>query len=234
VTLRFRAIACDYDRTLAKDGRVAPETVNVLKRGRASVQEMILITGRALDELQAVFSQLSLFDMVVAENGALLFNPSLGLEEPLCGALPANFLSQLRSLGVPFAVGRRVVATVRPHEIEVGKLVTQMNLQVEIAFNRESVMILPSGVNKGTGLTAALNRLGIVPSEVVGIGDAENDLPFLRLCGVSVAVANAIGSVKKQVDLVTRAPNGRGATEIIERVIAGASLSRRSSMPLKK
>ncbi len=77
----------------------------------------------------------------------------------------------------------------RPHEIGILQLVKQMNLGLDVAFNRESVMVLPSGVDKGTGLTAALSRLGIEPAEVVGIGDAENDLPFLRLCGFSVAVA---------------------------------------------
>lgn len=58
----------------------------------------------------------------------------------------------------------------------------------------------------------------------VGIGDAENDLPFLRLCGFSVAVANAIDSVKEQVDLVTCAKYGAGAREIIDRVVAATSL----------
>jgi hydroxymethylpyrimidine pyrophosphatase-like HAD family hydrolase len=86
------------------------------------------------------------------------------------------------------------------------------------------VMVLPSGVDKGTGLTVALTKLGISPAETVGIGDAENDSAFLRLCGYSVAVANAIASLKKQVDYVTRAKFGAGAAEVIERVIAGADL----------
>ncbi|MBZ5550039.1 MAG: Cof-type HAD-IIB family hydrolase [Acidobacteriia bacterium] len=222
--MRFRAIACDYDRTLAEDGRVVPETVDVLRRGRASGRKLILITGRALDDLRSVFSDLSLFDLVVAENGALLFDPALGSEEPLCASPPATFLRLLRARGVPFTVGKRVVATIRPHEIALLELVQQMNLGLDVAFNRESVMVLPSGVDKGTGLTAALARLGIAPAEVVGIGDAENDLPFLRLCGFSVAVANAIDSLKEQVDLVTRADYGAGATEIIDRVVGAATL----------
>ena len=222
--MRFRAIACDYDRTLAEDGRVVPETVDVLRRGRASGRKLILITGRALDDLRSVFSDLSLFDLVVAENGALLFDPALGSEEPLCASPPATFLRLLRARRVPFTVGKRVVATIRPHEIALLELVQQMNLGLDVAFNRESVMVLPSGVDKGTGLTAALARLGIAPAEVVGIGDAENDLPFLRLCGFSVAVANAIDSLKEQVDLVTRADYGAGATEIIDRVVGAATL----------
>ncbi len=226
--MRFRAIACDYDRTLADDGLVVPETVDALRRGRASGCRLILITGRALDDLRTVFSDLSLFDLVVAENGALLFDPALGSEELLCASPPASFLRLLRGRGVPFKVGKRVLATTRPHEIDILQLVKQMNLGLEVVFNRESVMVLPSGVDKGTGLTAALAKLGIARAEVVGLGDAENDLPFLHLCGFSVAVANAIDSLKEQVDLVTRSEYGAGVVEIIDRVVAGANLHSRS------
>lgn len=227
--MRFRAIACDYDGTLANDGRVVAETIEVLKRCRASGRSLLLITGRSLDNLRTVFSDLSLFDLVVAENGALLFDPALGSEEPLCAAPPATFLTQLREQGVPFTVGKQVVATIRPYEIDVLQLVKEMNLGLDVAFNRESVMVLPSGVDKGTGLTAALAGLGVAPAEVVGIGDAENDLPFLRLCGFSVAVANAIESLKTEVDVVTSAAYGAGVTEIIDGVVAGADLAGRTN-----
>ncbi len=222
--MRFRAIATDYDRTLADDGRVAPETLEVLRRAHNSGLKMILITGRVLDELRTLFSEFSLFEAVVAENGALFFNPASGSEKPLCDPPPEILLRGLRELGVPFSVGRRVLATVRPHEKEVSELVERMNLKLQIIFNRESVMVLPAGIDKGTGLLAALTKLGLSPDQIVGIGDAENDFAFLRLCGVSVAVANAIDSLKQQVDLVTRAESGAGASEIFERLIAGADL----------
>jgi hydroxymethylpyrimidine pyrophosphatase-like HAD family hydrolase len=66
-----------------------------------------------------------------------------------------------------------------------------------------------------------LHRLEIEAPRVVGIGDAENDLPFLRLCGFSVAVANAIESLKSQVDHVTPLEDGAGVSKIIEELIAG-------------
>lgn len=220
----FRAIACDYDRTLADEGRVTPETLNVLRRARASGLKMVLITGRALDDLQKVFSGLTLFDIVVSENGAVLFDPAQGSEEALCDPPSASFLRALRTRRVPFSVGRRVVATVQPHDREVSELLGRMNLKMQITFNRESVMVLPCGVDKGTGLTAALDKLGLGPAQVVGIGDAENDYAFLRLCGASVAVANAIDSLKQQVDMVTRAESGAGVAEVFERLTTGTDL----------
>jgi HAD superfamily hydrolase (TIGR01484 family) len=62
-------------------------------------------------------------------------------------------------------------------------------------------MVLPSGVNKGTGVRAALDELKVSPHDVVAVGDAENDHPFLTLAACSVAVANALPSVKHRVDV---------------------------------
>ena len=80
-------------------------------------------------------------------------------------------------------------------------------------------MVLPSGVNKASGLAAALAECGLSPHNVVGIGDAENDHAFLAMCGCSVAVANALDSVKAEADLVTREARGNGVRELIERLL---------------
>jgi hydroxymethylpyrimidine pyrophosphatase-like HAD family hydrolase len=91
---------------------------------------------------------------------------------------------------------------------------------LEAILNKDSLMVLPSGTNKGTGLEAALRQLGLSARNVVGLGDAENDEAFLRLCGCSVAVANALDCVKERVDLVTEGDNGRGVSEILQALLA--------------
>jgi hydroxymethylpyrimidine pyrophosphatase-like HAD family hydrolase len=50
-------------------------------------------------------------------------------------------------------------------------------------------MVLPSGINKASGLQAALEMLGLSARTVIGVGDAENDHSFLEICGLPVAVA---------------------------------------------
>src|SRR5256885_13925252 len=81
-------------------------------------------------------------------------------------------------------------------------------------------MILPSGVNKATGLTAALQELGLSAHNVVGVGDAENDHAFLALCECSVAVENALDTLKERVDWVTNQSHGDGTSELIQAMIA--------------
>src|SRR5262249_25197511 len=69
-------------------------------------------------------------------------------------------------------------------------------------------------------LSAALEELDLSPHNTVGVGDAENDHAFLGLCEFSVAVANALPTVKERVDWVTARTHGPGVTELIEEILA--------------
>jgi len=81
-------------------------------------------------------------------------------------------------------------------------------------------MVLPVGIDKGTGLEAALCRLHLNRESVVGIGDAENDLPLLRACGFPVAVGNAAPCLKQMACLVTAGSCGDGVAEAITKILA--------------
>ncbi|MEH2406443.1 HAD family hydrolase [Nostoc sp.] len=86
-------------------------------------------------------------------------------------------------------------------------------------MNKDALMVLPSGINKATGLAAALDEMQLSSENVVGIGDAENDHDFLNFCGCSVAVANALPTLKERVDFVTNGSRGDGVIELIEKLI---------------
>jgi hydroxymethylpyrimidine pyrophosphatase-like HAD family hydrolase len=233
--MQFLAVAADYDGTLANDGSVGEETLETLARVRESGRKLLLITGRELESLRSVFPDLGLFDLVVAENGALLYHPATG-EERLLGKIPpALFVEAMRRSGAnPLSVGRCVVATVRPYEAAVSQAIRKFSLDLQIILNRESVMVLPAGVDKGTGFRAALAELGLSAAGVAGIGDAENDFAFLNLCGFSVAVANAIPSLKAQVHLVTSGEDGAGVVEVLQKLLAGEGSLTDSMLPASR
>jgi HAD superfamily hydrolase (TIGR01484 family) len=219
--MHYLALACDYDGTLAKDGVVSPQTISALECVRASGRKFILITGRLLEDLQKVFPRLDLFAYVVAENGALLYNPADATEKLLGEAPPRQFIQALQERGVtPLVTGRVIVASLHPNEKTIVDVIGKLGLERQVIFNKGAVMVLPTEVNKGTGLVAALQELKFSAHNVVGVGDAENDLSFLSLCECSVAVANALPSLKEQADYTTKADNGDGVTELIEQLLA--------------
>jgi len=219
--LYFLALATDYDGTLAHDGAVSPDSVAAIRRLKNSGRRLILVTGRELPELQRAFPELAHCDLIVAENGALLYEPGTGRETMLAPAPPDAFVARLRERRVqPLSVGRSIVATWEPMQEVVLETVRELGLELQIVFNKGAVMVLPPGVNKASGLAAALVECGLSPHNVVGVGDAENDHAFLAMCGCSVAVANALDSIKAEADLVTRGARGDGVREVIDRLLA--------------
>ena len=73
--MRYLALVTDYDGTLASHDRVSEQTVRALERLRVSGRRAILVTGRRLDDLLAVCTCARLFDLIVAENGAIVYDP---------------------------------------------------------------------------------------------------------------------------------------------------------------
>src|SRR5262249_50703805 len=154
--------AVDYDGTLATDGAVEQTVVDAVKRFKDTGRRLIMVTGRELPHLKEVFSAVDLFDRIVAENGAVLYTPSTQEERDLAPAPPHALVEMLAAKGVsPISVGRTIIATWEPHEKTVLECVHALGLEHEIIFNKGAVMVLPSGVNKASGLTAALDDLGI-------------------------------------------------------------------------
>jgi HAD superfamily hydrolase (TIGR01484 family) len=218
--MRYLALASDYDGTLAQDGLVNDFTIRALERLLHSGRRLILVTGRELADLQSIFPRLDLFDRVVAENGAVLYNPATREKRTLAERPPQAFLDQLQARRVSgISIGDVIVATWRPHETEVMQAIRDSGLELQIIFNKEAIMVLPPGINKRTGFCAALAELKLSRHNVVGIGDAENDHAFLETCECSVAVANAIPSLKEKADFVTQAERGAGVAELIDKLI---------------
>ena len=218
--MRYIALATDYDGTLAHDGTVDAPTLAALSRLRASRRRLILVTGRILDDLLRALPQIDLFDHVVAENGAVLYRPATREEVAIGERPPDSFVEALRARGVgPLAVGRVIVATDDQHEVAVRDTIREQALALQVILNKGAVMVLPLGIDKASGLAAALAELGLAPQQAVGVGDAENDRALLMACGCGVAVANALPALKQCADLVTAASYGAGVAELIDHMI---------------
>src|ERR1700752_3951303 len=135
--MRYYAFATDYDGTLASGGRVDSTILESLARLRASGRQLILVTGRQLDDLLRVFPQIDFFDRAVAENCAVLYRPDTREEKLMAHPPPEQLLQALRKEKVdPFSKGQVIVSTYEPHETILLKIIRDLGLEMQLIFNK--------------------------------------------------------------------------------------------------
>jgi len=72
-------------------------------------------------------------------------------------------------------------------------------------------------------LVEILDELGVPADRTAVMGDDLTDIPLMRHCGFSIAVADAVEEVRQRVDHVTETPGGHGAVrEVIEMILKGS------------
>ncbi len=84
----------------------------------------------------------------------------------------------------------------------------------------ECVDILPAGVNKWNALRTLADSLGVVPDDIIAMGNYHNDLDMIRGAGLGIAVPSAPEEVISAADYVTVKDYDDGAVaEVVARFV---------------
>ncbi len=201
-SMRLRVVALDYDGTIARDGQLDPEVRGAIAHVREQGLSIVLATGRILDDLRCLVGDLTVFDAVVAENGAVVAFPSAGRSSQLAAAPPAEFLAELRERGLSVRQGRCVVELAASDAGVVLHVVQRRELPLTLHFNRGRLMVLPQAVSKATGLREAMRTMRLSVHNTIAVGDAENDHELLRVCELGIAVGWGSASLQRAADEV--------------------------------
>ncbi len=211
-----RVLAFDFDGTLADEtGRVPPELQIALETLHSSGYVLFLVTGRQLEKI-ALGPLADLFTGIVWENGAVLYDAVMQETYLPFGAIDPRLVQMLESAQVPLEHGHAIVSTWAAHTETVWRVVNEWGGDAAVVANKGSVMILPAGAAKGSGLERLLKIRGFSPHNLVSFGDAENDLSLLTLGEFGVAVADAVPALKAVADMVTTHPGPAGVLEVLE------------------
>jgi hydroxymethylpyrimidine pyrophosphatase-like HAD family hydrolase len=228
--VNLRILALDFDGTIAVGDALDPDAAEAIREARAAGVLVILVTGRVLDDLDALLPETPLFDAIVAENGAVLRLPSQLSPSVLSHAPDPRFLAELTRRAIRHRRGSCVVdagAEVAPQVLDA---IRGPGASLGIAFNRDRLMVLPLGVTKGSGLSEALWRLRASGHNAVGIGDAENDLPLLEACEFGAAVAWGTDALRHVAEDVVPGDGPSG----VARYIRGLLTTRRIPLTLSR
>jgi hydroxymethylpyrimidine pyrophosphatase-like HAD family hydrolase len=122
--MRYLGLVADYDGTLATGGVMSSVTAAAIERLRASGRHAILATGRRLDDLLEVCPFIGLFSYVIAENGALLYEPKSRERTLLAEPSSDQFIEALEAANVsPIEIGSVIVATQVPNQKKILEII---------------------------------------------------------------------------------------------------------------
>jgi YrbI family 3-deoxy-D-manno-octulosonate 8-phosphate phosphatase len=147
------------------------------------------------------------FDGVLTDNRVIQHED--GGEAVLCDRSDGLGISMLRDAGVAMAV-----------------LSKQRNPVVAARCRKLNLPYRQGIDDKAAELAALAGELGVDPRQLIYVGNDVNDLPAMRLAGLSIAVGDAVAAVKAEASYILSAAGGRGAVrELTDLVLA--ALARR-------
>jgi hydroxymethylpyrimidine pyrophosphatase-like HAD family hydrolase len=223
--MKLSALALDYDGTIATDGVFDPGVRDAIATARQRGLAVVLVTGRRLTELRRAAGDLTCFDVIVAENGAVLDFPASGRHVVLSHPPSAAFVDELRRRNVDVGVGETVVEIDAASASTALEVLRRLEEPLILTFNRHRLMVLPQAVAKSTGLRHALLALRVSIHNTVGIGDAENDHDLLDACEVGVAVGWGSPALRAVADEIVAGTGPSALGDYIRRISQQPRLS---------
>ncbi len=225
VELSYRALATDVDGTItSREHGISLEAIRSIRDLEDRGVHVILASARPFPVLNILREYIGCSGAVICENGGFI---EYGREKRTLGdredgleayALLREVLGDAveEAWTNPYNVVDVALARTFPaHEVqEVVKRFPSLKLLDSGFFYH----IMPVGVDKGEGLQAAVEMMGMETSAVVAVGDSQVDLELLRAAGYGVAVSDASDDLKSVADYIASEPDGGGFCEAVRRL----------------
>ena len=214
-------LALDIDGTLTtRDDQIDPRVFEVVPAWDAPV---VVATGKSFPYPVALCHFLGIPERVVAENGGVVcadgqvsFQGDRGRAEQAA----ETFRARGGDLGWNAADTTNrwreteLAAHIDADEALLREVAGEFDL--EVVDTGYAYHLKTPGVEKGDGLAAVAEVLGIDADSFVAIGDSENDVSLFETAGESYAVANADERAKAAADTVVEGSYFDGTRSVLE------------------
>ena len=241
-TQKIKAISVDIDGTITdKNRKICISAVEAIRSAEKLGIPTIIVTGNIFFYAYATATLIGATGGIVAENGGVISELDdngiekikvLGNFERVQKAFDYINYELAKSSDKNIRRGLKKVddSDSRLSEIAMYRTIDEKIIKnilkeskedfgVEIYDTQFALHITDSGLNKGSSLKIVAKKHGFDLGEILAIGDSENDIEFLSVCGLSVAVANADKSLKEIADYVCENKYGEGVKEAIGKFI---------------
>jgi len=219
----MKAIAVDIDGTITDPTRkVGISALRALRKAESVGVPVILVTGNILCFTRAASVLIGTSGGLVAENGGVIYSKG---EVRVLGDIKKAEKAYKHLKGL-YSVDKVQFSDFRVSEVAIWRTVPEdvikdvlKDFDVEVYDTRFAIHLTDPCVNKGSSLRIVAEDMGIKTRDIMAIGDSENDIDFLKVAGLKVAVANADPELKGIADYVTTRKYGDGVAEALEKFI---------------
>jgi hydroxymethylpyrimidine pyrophosphatase-like HAD family hydrolase len=214
----IRLVLSDYDRTFTDETlRVAPGLPEAIQRLRSKGVLFSIVSGRKYSFMIDLYRSMDgLVDSFVAENGCVGYaNGCRQIISEVRGR--DRLLHALADRSIGYDAGDVVISVHRRHLPEVLELL-KLYPAYHMVQNVDSLMLLPQGASKATGIRWLMDVYCLDPGQMACIGDAENDIDMRGFCSLMGAVSNALPAVKSESDYICKKSFGAGLLEFLEHI----------------
>ena len=206
----IKALAIDVDGTITdKNRRGCISAIDTIYRVEDLGIPVIITTGNVLCFTNALSIFLATTGGVVAENGGIIeyngskkvlgnFEVCLDAYNHLKSELPVEKVQNSHLRISEIAITRRF-------PVQIIKEILK-DYDVRVYDSKFAIHITDPSISKGSSVIKVAENIGVKASEIMAIGDSENDIEFLQAVGFKVAVSNADQELKGYSRLCNR-PN---------------------------
>jgi HAD superfamily hydrolase (TIGR01484 family) len=240
----YKLIALDMDGTLLNEEKLIsmPNRKAILAALEAGVT-VIFSTGRGVQSAMPYVEELGLQTPIVAVNGSEVWKaPGELLKRHL---MSAELVRKLHEIAVKYDTWWWAYAVSGMYNTERwtddidgvewlkfgyytedAAILSEIRSVVEAwdvfeitNSHPSNIELNPKGISKASGVEEVCQILGINMSEVIAMGDSENDIAMIRSAGLGVAMGNAQEGVKQIADITTVTNEEHAVARIINEYI---------------
>ncbi|WP_098749544.1 Cof-type HAD-IIB family hydrolase [Paenibacillus sp. EZ-K15] len=244
VKAKYKLIALDLDGTLLTDEKqITEETKKWLQYAVDHGVKVIFSTGRGLQTTKGFWNELGLDSPMVLLNGAEVWEGPGRLKKRVF--LPRDTVRDMHAIAAErgeWYWGYSVESltgdkdwTSEMFERDWMKFGIGSNDQQKLAEIKEELLswgtlevtrsalsnmeISVKGITKESGVREVCQMLGFSMSDVIAMGDSDNDAKLLKAAGLGVAMANGEDYIKSIADVITATNNEDGVAQAIRKYV---------------
>ncbi|MCE5338672.1 MAG: phosphoglycolate phosphatase [Methanomicrobiaceae archaeon] len=225
----LKALVTDVDGTITdRRRRINTRAIEAIRTLVDASIEVVLASGNTVCFMDGLCKMVGTDGTIIGENGGVYrrrFGGTLQIPGDRAACLEAFDILRdhfaAKGIGLELLSAQYRFADVAfAREIdpdEARAVIRDRHLPIRVLDTGFALHLQAPGVSKETAMRKLAGDMGLLPDDILAIGDSENDIEMLKAAGIGVAVANAAAPTRAAADWVSGSAYGDGFVEAVKK-----------------